>query len=64
MKVGVLQGLTGEVALWAQSDGLSDERYASGPCPDGDWRIRQVDPRRRRALDLALDLKACGRASR
>jgi len=58
VKIGVLQGLAGEVALWAQSEGLSDERYVSAMCPPDDWRIRQVDPAARRALDLALDLKA------
>ena len=60
MRILVLQELAGDVTLRAQSDGLSDERYANGERSPDDWRIRQVDPAAQRALDLALDLKMKG----
>ena len=47
----------GDVALRAQSAGLTDERFADGPRSAHDWRIRQVDPAAQRALDLALGMK-------
>lgn len=57
MRVLVLLELAGDAALRAQSDGLTDERYAGGERRPHDWRIRQVDPAAQRALELALDLK-------
>jgi electron transfer flavoprotein beta subunit len=58
VKTLVLLELAGDVALHAQCDGLSDERFANAERAPHDWRIRQVDPAAQRALDLALDLKA------
>ena len=57
MRVLVLLELAGDAVLRAQSDGLTDERHASGERRPHDWRIRQVDPAAQRALELALDLK-------
>jgi electron transfer flavoprotein beta subunit len=57
VRVLVLLERAGDTALRAQSDGLTDERYAAGERGPHDWRIRQVDPAAQHALELALDLK-------